>query len=439
MSRQTVPYPRPARKAKLFLAIARAVLCFFEKMARVLHGLCIETSCRDKAAMTDPVANTKTFFKGQIIYKEGQPGAMAYMIKKGSVNLFRMAENRKVILLRLAEGEIFGETGIIGRGPRTTSAEAADYCELLALTEQTVGAMLEKCPKTIQHLTTLLIRRLEKADDLSPIPAKEQKSPFLVVCKVLDLLYQLHEAGLSAAAKRSRQPDRGVSLVDLSRTVKEIVPISQGEIESTLEQLRKIKLVEISSRAGSKAFPEQFVRVVDPGSFYAVAQSLHKEIRKAGGELELEYIDIFDLAAALGADPQTLYRKLANEEIPPSLFFFSRARTLSWAERQDRDFFKKVRRKKKTPDELEDVNDIVFVDSGTLKEVFAKLGYYKLGVLVAVAGAEARRRILESLARKIAAIVEEEAARRRSVSDAEAQDIQDELIDLIRQAKGVRT
>lgn len=389
--------------------------------------------------MTDAAANTKTFFKGQIIFKEGQPSNVAYMIKKGAVNIYRTIENKKIILMRLAEGEIFGEMGIINPCPRTASAEAADYCELLVLTEQIVSNLLERCPKTIQHLTRLLIKRLEKTDDLVLLPARDQKSPFLSVCKILEMRCQLHLAGQSADSKKTREQDPGVSLIDLSRTIKELVYITQGEIESFLEQLRKLKLVEIISRKGSKAFPEQFVRIPDPGSFYSVAQSLHKEIRKAGAEVELEYIDIFDFSEAVAAEPQILYKKMANEEIPPTLFFFNRALALGWAERQEKDFFKKVKRRKKAVEDLEDVNDIVFVDSGTLKVVFAKLGYYKLGVLLAVAEDEAKKRILDNLARKIATIVEEEASRRGPVNESEAQDVQDELIGLIKQAKGVAT
>ena len=85
---------------------------------------------------------------------------------------------------------------------------------------------------------------------------------------------------------------------------------------------------------------------------------------------------------------------------------------------------------------ITDVNDIVHVDNSTLKEVFAKLGYYKLGVLLSVAEEEARQKILGNLAKKIATIVQDEAQQRGPADPAEAEDVSDELIEMIKATKG---
>ena len=92
--------------------------------------------------------NVKSFYKGQAIYKEGQKGTVAYMIQKGSVNIYRTVNGRKTIVDRLGKGEIFGEMGALSGQPRANSAEAAEYCDLMVLTEQIIQTLLARCPKT---------------------------------------------------------------------------------------------------------------------------------------------------------------------------------------------------------------------------------------------------------------------------------------------------
>ena len=77
--------------------------------------------------MTSDISNVKSFNKGQAIYREGQPASTAYLIKKGSVNIFKTQNNKKRVLKRLKAGEIFGEMGALAGAPRTTGAEAAEY------------------------------------------------------------------------------------------------------------------------------------------------------------------------------------------------------------------------------------------------------------------------------------------------------------------------
>ena len=151
----------------------------------------------------------------------------------------------------------------------------------------------------------------------------------------------------------------------------------------------------------------------------------------------MEYLDIFDFADALDAKPQVLYQKIGVGEIPESLFFFHRARGLEWAGRQEKEFFQGITKKRKKPEDLKDITDLLYVDNATLKAVFEKLGYYKLGVLTALAPSdEVRNRVLGNLAKKIAQVVEGEAKDKESLDPDEAEDVVEELFDLVREIKG---
>lgn len=386
--------------------------------------------------MAKDIPNIKSFYKGQNIYQEGQKGTTAFMVKKGSVNIYRLQNNKRVLLDRIGKGEIFGEMSALTSAVRATSAEAAEFCELMVLTKTFVGNLLKESPKTIRHMTKLLTRRLQKAESRSG--SLNHKNSFLSICKIIELAYKAHTALSGAKAKKIPNHALGLNVLDLCKDIKDIIVVSQQEVEGVIKQLSALKIVELNIRKAGKAFEEKYIKITDPGSFYKVAHNLYRELKKSERNgPELEHIDIYDLAQEVKSTPEIIYGKLAQKEIPETLFTFSRKHTLNWAKEQNPDFFKSVKRKKKKIQDLEDVNDIVYVDNATLKDTFATMGYYKIGVLLAVAHEDAKKKILGNLAKKIATIVKDEADRREVVDEAEALDVQDELIGLIKTSKGV--
>ena len=385
---------------------------------------------------TQKIQNIKSFYKDQSIYKEGQKGTVAYMIQKGSVNIYRTVDGKKIMTDRLGRGEIFGEMGALSDSLRADSAKAAEYCDLMVLTEQVIQTLLSRCPKTIQHLTKLLIRRLRKACDINP--QKTHKNSFLSICRILEMTCMCHTSMKPAEAKCISNHKQGIAASEFSKQVKNILLVSQLEIDNTLDQLAALKIITLATHGSGKAFSERYIQISDMKTFFQVASNLHKELSKTSAlEPELEYIDIHDFAEEVEAQTDILYKKMANMEVPETLFFFHKSSALAWADDQEDDFFKRVKRKKKSIKDLEDINDLVFVDNTTCKEVFAKLGYYKLGVLLSVAQEEAKNKILGNLAKRIAKIVQDEAEARGPADPAEAEDVSDELIEMVKAAKGV--
>lgn len=382
--------------------------------------------------------NIKTFYQGQVIFREEQESGVAYMIRKGSVNIYRVMNNKKVILDHLGEGEIFGEMGVINPARRTANAEAAEFCELLVLTNQVLYGLLKQCPKTIQFLTKALIRRLKRTTAM--IPEGSHQNTFLSVCRLLEMSWTIH--ALQPPEERKKDPnfEMGLNYFQFVRKVKSIILAAELEIEAVLDRLAKLKVIEVAALKSSKVtFPERFIKLADPASFAEVSLNLYKELQRSDFSLqvEMEYLDLFDFAEAVGAKPETLYQKMAAGEIPEAFFFFHRSRALDWAGKQEKDFFQSVARKRKKPEELTRITDVLFVDNATLKAAFERLGYYKLGVLTALAPTdEVKERILGNLARKIAQVVEGEARSKATVDQAEADDVVEELFETVREIKG---
>lgn len=387
--------------------------------------------------MASTSANIKSFFKGQEIFKEGQESSVAYMIKKGAVNIYKVVNNEKIILSRLSEGEIFGEMGIIGGGNRSACAEAAEYCDLVVLTDTIMLKLLEQSPKTIQYLARLLVKRLERVGDM--VQAKGHRSNFVSVCRILDLCYRNHINMPRDQAKKERNHDLGLEYNKLCKTIRSIILVSQSDIDAVVAKLKSLKIVEVKDLRAGKAFPEKYLQIVDPNTFLEVTNNLYKELRKSSeySSSELQVVDIYEISQMLETEPKILYKKIAQEDFPETMFMFDRQKVSEWAAGKEPGYFSKVKKKKKNIDELEDIEDIVYVDNATLKEVFNRLGYHKLGLLMSIAEDDARKKILANLAKKIAKIVQEEVAGKENVDPSEAEDVVMELFELVREIKGV--
>jgi hypothetical protein len=380
--------------------------------------------------------NIKSFFKGQEIFKAGQESSVAYMIKKGAVNIYKVVSNEKIILARLSEGEIFGEMGVIGGCCRSASAEAAEYCDLVVLTDQIMMKLLDQCPKTIQYMTRLLVKRLARTGDM--VQPKGHRSDFVSICRILDLCYRDHLNMPRDKAKKERNYDLGLELNKLCKTIRSIILVSQSEIDAVLAKLKSLRIIEVKDLRAGKAFPEKYIQIATPETFIEVTNNLYKELKKSSGYScsELQVVDIYEIATMLETEPNILYKKMAQEDFPESMFMFDRQKVLEWAAGKEPGYFSKVAKKKKSIDELEDIDDVVFVDNATLKEVFNRLGYHKLGLLMSIAEDDARKKILANLAKKIAKIVQDEIAGRDNVDPAEAEDAVAELFELVREIKG---
>ncbi len=116
------------------------------------------------------------FNRGQTIFKEGQPGNHAYLIRTGSVSIYKTTEGRKHILSTMVPGQILGEMAIINAEPRSASAEAKEYCQLLVMDEATLTTALDDTLPIIKALLNQLIHRIKETDRKHPVGGNGEDS-----------------------------------------------------------------------------------------------------------------------------------------------------------------------------------------------------------------------------------------------------------------------
>jgi CRP/FNR family cyclic AMP-dependent transcriptional regulator len=84
---------------------------------------------------------------GKIFYMPEDSGEVLFLLKRGKVQIYRLAPNgKKLVVATLGPGAIFGEMSIVGQGMHNTFAEAVDDCLLCVMSRADVERLLREKP-----------------------------------------------------------------------------------------------------------------------------------------------------------------------------------------------------------------------------------------------------------------------------------------------------
>jgi serine/threonine protein kinase len=82
------------------------------------------------------------FARGEIIYRQGDPGKDVYVIRSGKVRLLLSLGKMRQTLAVIGEGEFFGENAILEDHHRYSWSQAEEDCELLSMGKETFSELL---------------------------------------------------------------------------------------------------------------------------------------------------------------------------------------------------------------------------------------------------------------------------------------------------------
>lgn len=99
---------------------------------------------------------SRIYQDGELICREGESTAEMYVIRKGSVRIFKASPVGEVHLAVLAKGDFFGEMSVLENLPRDASAQALGETEVLVMTPGALLVRLRRDPT----LAFELLRRL---------------------------------------------------------------------------------------------------------------------------------------------------------------------------------------------------------------------------------------------------------------------------------------
>ncbi len=121
----------------------------------------------------------KELVKGEILFKEGDPGDEIYLIKEGRIKIYKEMDGEERTLAILGKGEIFGEMAVLDGKPRSASAKAIENSVLEVLSKEAILNTINSQPM-IKYLINTLIERLRAADEqLRLLTIRHEEQRFL--------------------------------------------------------------------------------------------------------------------------------------------------------------------------------------------------------------------------------------------------------------------
>lgn len=101
----------------------------------------------------------ESFHAGSVIFEEGEPGAFAYIIESGSVQIALRGEADQTVIATLESGALFGEMTLLDGRPRSASAIATTDTVLIPLTKDQIDDTLHNADPMARMLLGLVLRR----------------------------------------------------------------------------------------------------------------------------------------------------------------------------------------------------------------------------------------------------------------------------------------
>ena len=98
----------------------------------------------------------KEFKKGDVLFREGEPGREMYVIQAGRVNITKKVRETEKILATLGAGEFFGEMAILNNKPR--SAGAAMIRGNVEIAVRLIKKLSDRLQEADEQIENLLLR-----------------------------------------------------------------------------------------------------------------------------------------------------------------------------------------------------------------------------------------------------------------------------------------
>jgi serine/threonine protein kinase len=116
---------------------------------------------------------TRVFAPGEAIVSEGEGGDTAYIIERGSCDVFKLIDGQERWLRRLSAGAVFGEMAVFTGGRRSATVKAVDEVSVKLITGASLNLELDQNPWVAAFVRSLALLVRDNEDRASRPPASE--------------------------------------------------------------------------------------------------------------------------------------------------------------------------------------------------------------------------------------------------------------------------
>ena len=193
-------------------------------------------------------ASARAFQAGEVIFRQGEPGAEAYLLEDGMVRLIKKVRGADRSLSILKPGDLFGESALVGGASRSSTAVAMSPGLARVLAPPTLATLVARDPAAALRVVRQLATRLYDAEDQIEIMmlADTQSK---VVSAVLKLAEKARDSGPGASfaiSPMELSTRIGLDVDTVKRTVQQLregqyLRVTEGRLEvPDIEAMRRL-------------------------------------------------------------------------------------------------------------------------------------------------------------------------------------------------------
>ncbi len=182
--------------------------------------------------------DVREFSPGELLMREGELGEEAYLITSGKVQVYKQADNQKIVFGNLTQGDIVGEMALITDEARSASVEALEKTQVSVLTKDVLSQNLKKLPPFMDKIISTLSERLSTANTRINIHS------------TTDCTYVvLQQLRLIVKDKSNNRPEQmQFSAPKIMEEISENLSLPVERVESVLKNAADIDLLRMSGK-----------------------------------------------------------------------------------------------------------------------------------------------------------------------------------------------
>lgn len=389
-----------------------------------------------------PDEQVQSFFAGQQIFAEGQRGDFAYVVLRGSVEIFTQRDGKRVSIRTLEEGACFGEMAAITGKARSTSALALTPVELQVIAADRVQRLLEGADPLLRTMMTSLIERLRQETE-TVVNNANALNPVVSTAMLLAMEGKLLLAQKNAAKPGNAAPARGGMAGGAGQNQNDVVEITHSRAARLVAELlghpRDRVRALFKTMAGMNLLvilPPQSEPKIQfrPLEIVRNAENICKSFSEMVDQrlrVDAEYFDIEEMAESYGLDRKKLFKKMMRAEFPEEMVVFRKREAMREFELFGKAYYEEL--KPKHPGDFDHVDDIEYVGIEDLKTELATFEPYSLAVLVKFQEEEeTRKRLLSGLSNNMRTVIEKTIKTLPDAEAGQAEEVGRELIERLK-------
>jgi signal transduction histidine kinase/predicted CoA-binding protein len=96
---------------------------------------------------------------GEVLFQEGSPGEMAYIIQEGQLEILKQSGQRELLLAVRTTGDVIGEMALLEDMPRTATVRARTPTSLMMIHKDQFNQLLDHSPSASRALLNTVLNR----------------------------------------------------------------------------------------------------------------------------------------------------------------------------------------------------------------------------------------------------------------------------------------